>query len=227
LRCFIGYLILNKTTTISPKESWKLIWNSTTSRVQLITGSALLAVLLAVMPFFFNTIEKRKGIQLDDWVLDHIGPHNVSVAIFAIIWGMALLAFYRAATKPAMYVTYAWAYSFIIIIRFITISIFKLDPPAGLINLIDPLTGIFYGHAQITKDLFFSGHTATLCLIYLTLEKKADKTIGFLAVIAVGCLLLVQHVHYTLDVIVAPIAVFPIYKLVVWMLGNKTSQNLD
>ncbi|WP_377094494.1 phosphatase PAP2-related protein [Mucilaginibacter boryungensis] len=198
-----------------------MIWNSTTSRFQLITGSALLAILLAIMPFFFNTIEKRKGIQLDDIVLDHIPAHNVSVLIFAIIWGMGALALYRAAKQPAMYVTYVWAYSFITIVRFLTISLVKLDPPAGLIQLIDPLTGIFYGHAQITKDLFFSGHTATLCLIYLTIEKKVDKTIGFLAIIIVGCLLLVQHVHYTLDVLVAPVATFGIYKLVVWMLGNK------
>lgn len=177
------------------------------------------------MPFFFNTIEKRKGIQLNDIILDQIPAHNVSVLIFTIIWGMAALAFYRAASKPAMYVTYVWAYSFITILRFITISLFKLDPPAGLIQLIDPLTGIFYGHAQITKDLFFSGHTATLCLIYLTLEKKIDKTFGFLAIIIVGCLLLVQHVHYTLDVLIAPIATFGVFKLVVWMLGKSTNQD--
>ncbi len=198
-----------------------MIWSSSVSRFQLITGSALIAVLLGVMPFFFNTIEKRKGLQLNDWVLDQIPPHNVSVLIFAIIWGMALLAFYRAAKKPQMYVTYVWAYSFIILVRFITISLVKLDPPAGLIHLIDPLTGIFYGNAQITKDLFFSGHTSTLVLIFLTLEKKTDKMIALVAAIAVGILLLVQHVHYTMDVVVAPFAVYPIFKLVIWMLGGK------
>jgi hypothetical protein len=199
-----------------------MIWSSSTSRFQLISGSVFVAILLAIMPFFFNTIEKRRGgVQLNDWVLNHIPAHNVSGWIFAIIWGMAALAFYRAARKPQMYVTYVWAYSFIILIRFFTISVVKLEPPAGLIQLIDPLTGIFYGNANITKDLFFSGHTATLVLILLTLEKKSDKMIGLLAVIAVGILLLVQHVHYTLDVLVAPFAVYPIFKLVVWMLGNK------
>lgn len=194
------------------------MWSSSAARFQIIFGSVLIAILLAVMPFFFNTIEKRKGLQINDWVLDHIPAHNVSVAIFAIIWGMGLLAFYRAARKPAMYVTYVWVYSAIILLRFFTISIIKLDPPAGLIHLIDPLTGIFYGNATITKDLFFSGHTATLCLIYLTLEKKGDKIIGFIATAAVMVLLLVQHVHYTMDVLVAPIAVYPIFKLVTYLL---------
>lgn len=217
---------MNKTTTISRKESWKIIWNSSIARFQLITGSALLAIVLCWMPTFFNTIEKRKGIQLNDFVLSQIPAHNVSVYIFAIIWGMGALALYRAASKPQMYVTYIWAYAFIMLIRFFTISFVKLDPPAGLIQLIDPLTGIFYGHAQITKDLFFSGHTSTLFLIYLTLEKRTDKVLALLAVFTVGILLLVQHVHYTLDVIMAPVAVYPIYKLVVAMLAIKPKEEI-
>jgi hypothetical protein len=187
----------------------------------MIGGSVFLAMILAVLPFFFSFIEKRKGVQVNDWVLAQIPAHNVSVLIFAIIWGMGALAFYRAASKPSMYVTYIWAYSFTVLLRIITISFIKLDPPAGLIQLTDPLTGIFYGHANITKDLFFSGHTATLYLIYLTLEKKSDKIISLLAVISVAILLLVQHVHYSFDIIMAPIAVYPIYKAVVYMLGLK------
>ena len=179
------------------------------------------------MPTFFNTIEKRHGVQLNDFVLSHIAPHNVSIYIFAIIWGMGALAFYRAAAKPHMYVTYVWAYSFIMLIRFFTISFIALDPPAGLIQLIDPLTGIFYGHAQITKDLFFSGHTSTLFLIFLTLEKRTDKVLALLSVIAVAILLLVQHVHYTLDIIMAPVAVYPIYKLVVGLLTVHNVKELE
>lgn len=174
----------------------------------------MLAVLLSILPFFFNNIEKRQGVQLNDWLLDQIPAHDMSAWIFAIIWGMGALALYRAASKPAMYVTCAWTYSFIIILRMITISLVKLNPPAGLIPLIDPLSGVFYGNVNITKDLFFSGHTATLVLLCMVLDKRSDKILGFLAIIAVGFLLLVQHVHYTLDVIMAPIVVYPLYKLV-------------
>jgi len=211
---------LSKTNTISRKANWKDLWSTSVARFELIGGSALLAVCLAIMPFFFTAIQKRKGVQMDDFLLDMIPAHDVSIVIFSIIWGMGALAIYRAAKKPAMYVTYVWAYSIIILVRFATISLIKLDPPAGLIQLVDPLTGIFYGNNDITKDLFFSGHTSTLFLIFLTLEKKTDRIIGLLAVIIVGFLLLVQHVHYTLDVVVAPFAVYGIYKLVKAMLGD-------
>lgn len=186
----------------------------------MITGSILLAVILGILPSFFANIELRKGVQVHDWVLAQIPAHNVSVLIFSIIWGMGALAFYRAARRPSMYVTYVWAYALIMIVRMFTISMVKLDPPAGLIQLTDPLTGVFYGHATITKDLFFSGHTSTLLLIYLTMDKKGDRIIGLIAVFIVACLLLVQHVHYTMDIVAAPFFVYPIYRLVKLMLSE-------
>jgi len=73
----------------------------------------------------------------------------------------------------------------------------------------------------ITKDLFFSGHTAILVLTILCLEKKSDKIIGIIATVIVGSLLLVQHVHYTLDVIAAPIIVYPLYKLSRFLITAK------
>lgn len=89
--------------------------------------------------------------------------------------------------------------------RIITIYLVPLDPPPGLIVLKDPLTSITYGglYLFISKDLFFSGHTANLFMFYLRLQKKRDKQFALFATIAVGSLLLVQHVHYTVDVIVA------------------------
>nr|WP_260172350.1 sphingomyelin synthase family protein [Mucilaginibacter phyllosphaerae] len=96
----------------------------------------------------------------------------------------------------------------------LTIYCIALDPPVGLIHLVDPLTGVFYGNTVITRDLFFSGHTSTLVLIFLCLEKRNDKILGFIAIVAVMMLLLVQHIHYTIDVVAAPVLVYLIFLLV-------------
>jgi hypothetical protein len=200
-----------QTTNLSLKESWRETFNSPLKRSVLISGSILIAAIICVLPLFFNKIEKRDGSVLHDWVLAAIPPHDFSIAIFSIIWFMGLLMIYRAIQKPNLFIVYIWAFIFITIARIIAITFVPLDPPVGLIELTDPINEIFYGHKIIVKDLFFSGHTATLMLIFLCLEKKTDKLIALVALIILMLLLLVQHIHYTIDVLAAPIIVYPIF----------------
>ncbi len=93
------------------------------------------------------------------------------------------------------------------------IALISLNPPAGLIPLADPITNMFYGKDYITHDLFFSGHTTTVFLIFLCMKKKMDRMLVLIASMVVGVLLLVQHVHYTIDVLAAPVFTYVIYRL--------------
>ena len=98
----------------------------------------------------------------------------------------------------------------LLILRMSAIYLFELNPPQGLIVLRDPLTSITYGGRGIfiTKDLFFSGHTSNLFMVYLCLQKRRDKIFVLLGTITVAVLVLVQHVHYSMDVIGAFIITF-------------------
>ncbi len=102
--------------------------------------------------------------------------------------------------------------------RFVTLSLVALDPPPGMVPLVDPISSFFSGNAAITKDLFFSGHTTTMVLIFLCLERRADKIIALIAAFTVAYLLLVQHIHYTIDVLAAPVVVYPCYRLTRYLL---------
>lgn len=208
-----------RTITLILKRNWRQTWNSSLQRAQMILGSVLMLIIIFILPPFFNLIEKRNGTVLNDEILAAIPPHNVSWAIFTILWGMGLYALFRAIQKPSIYITYVWGLIFVCIVRVLTISLIQLNPPAGLIVLNDPITGIFYGDSTITKDLFFSGHTSTLYLIFLCLEKKRDKILAFIATISVAFLLIVQHVHYTIDIIAAPFIVYPLYRLIKYLLN--------
>jgi hypothetical protein len=208
-----------RSISIALKKNWKQTWSSHMLRAQFIIGSLLMVAITCMLPAFFNTIQKRDGALLSDWVLAAIPAHNVSWMIFTIIWGFGLYALWRAIEKPTIYIMYVWALFFVIVLRVLSISIIALDPPKGLIAMADPITGIFYGQSNITKDLFFSGHTSVLYLAYLCLERKTDKIIALCSTFAVAILLLVQHVHYTVDVIAAFIIVYPVYRLVKYLLG--------
>ncbi len=197
----------------SLKHNWTVIWNSRAKRYQMITGTVILAAIIYSLPFFFAHIQARKGAVLNDWLLARIPPHDVSVFIFGLIGAMALLILIRAVNDPSIYITWCWTMIFVYLIRFVTLSLVALDPPPGLVPLIDPINNFFAGNTVITKDLFFSGHTATMVQIWLCLEKRTDKLIALIAAIAVACLLLVQHIHYTIDVLAAPVVVYACYRL--------------
>jgi hypothetical protein len=189
----------------------------------MIIGTVIVAVLIFSLPLFFSFIQKRKGVVLNDWLLARIPAYNVSVLIFGLIVAMALLILIRAVKDPSIYITYCWTLIFVYLVRFVTLSLVALDPPAGLVPLIDPISSYFSGNTVITKDLFFSGHTATMVQIFLCLNKRTDKIIALIAAVAVACLLLIQHIHYTIDVLAAPIVVYPCYLLTRYLFFKKTS----
>ena len=168
------------------------------------------------MPHFFQMIEKRNGILLNDWILNAIPAYDVSIPIFMFIWGTVLLLITRAIQNPRICILFLWSYVIVTLSRLVSISLIALDAPTNLIPLIDPISNYFYGESFVTKDLFYSGHVATQFSMFLCFTKKNDKIISLCAVIAVSVLLLIQHVHYTLDILAAPILSY-----LLWLVARK------
>ncbi len=183
---------------------WKYAWKQPLFKRKCITAIILTALLLIVFPFYFHYIETREGTQVNDTLLRHLGPRDVSLPIFFIIWSMTILAIVRSVQSPTLFLNCIYSFILLSSLRLVTILIVPLNPPEGLIPLVDPVSNIFYGKNFITKDLFFSGHTACQVLIFLCLEKKRDKAFALMASTIVGICVLIQHVHYSFDVIAAP-----------------------
>lgn len=195
-------------------DKWRTSWGYNSFKQWLFVGIVVITTILIFLPAFFHNIEQRQGISLNDEILNRLTPHNVSIPIFTILWGLAFLMLVRAIQNPEMLLKFIWVYIFICLSRVITISLCNINPPIGLIPLIDPLGNSFYGHVFITKDLFYSGHTATIFLIYLFSKKYFEKMLALLATIIIAVLLLIQHVHYTIDVVFAPIFTYWIFVFV-------------
>jgi membrane-associated phospholipid phosphatase len=183
------------------REEWQDALQSAWYRKRVVGGLTLVIVTLSLFPFFFQAIEKRNGYLLADPLLGWLPPHNVSLAIFVIIWAIGLLGIVRAAKDPYMFLTFIWAYLVLCLLRTLAITLVPLDPPVGLIGLVDPISNFFYGEKFVTRVLFFSGHTSSVFLIFLCMQGKVDKALALIATVLVGWLLMVQHVHYTLDVL--------------------------
>ena len=210
---------------LTAKQRWRSNWQYPAFRKKTVIGIIGLVLVFSFLPFFFQIIEKRPGVQLNDWVLNRLPALDISLVIFIFIWSAALLAFIRVYQQPDIFVLMAWSYLLLTVIRMITLSLVALNPPKYLLELKDPLSNLFYGNTFITKDLFFSGHTSTIFMIYLCLQKKSDRVFSLLASLVVAFLLLVQHVHYTVDVVAAPFFAYGCVWLAKKIVGSSMFDN--
>ncbi len=183
--------------------SWKSAFSDKRFSNTFFVGLVLLIGFLSLLPFFYPYIESRDGYRLNDWLLNQLTPRDVSVPVFIIVWGAGILGLYRALFHPSIMLHFFYAYIFFLITRSTCLVFVPLDPPAGIVELKDPLTNIFYGGSFMMKDLFYSGHTSAVIIIAMLLPKRSDKWILATAALILGALLLVQHVHYTIDVLAA------------------------
>lgn len=203
----------------SKQFTWQIAWDYQAFRIKFILGMILLVAILIFIPHFFSHTEAREGIVLNDRLLAYIPAKDVSLLIFLVLYTMIGLLLYRMSRNTIMCLTALWSFIFVCLARIITITLVPLDPPVDIINLADPCSIFFYHSNVITKDLFFSGHTATAFLAVLCLERKNDKILAMIATLAIAVLLLIQHVHYSADILAAPIFTWGC-----WYLGKSMAK---
>lgn len=191
---------------------WSAIWEEKSFRIKSITGVIVLIIIFGFFPIFFELIERRNGIVLNDLLLAVLPAYDLSVPIFAIIWSMSVLVVIRCFWDPDFFIVLMWGFILLSLTRIVSISLVALNAPEGIVILRDPIVSLFYGKRFITKDLFFSGHTSTQFLFFFCLNKRSDKIIALIASVAIGAMVLIQHVHYTIDVVAAPFFAFLVYK---------------
>lgn len=182
---------------------WKLAVTEPAYRIKLITTVAIFVIGAIQFPTYFSHIQKRNGQGLNDFVLEFLPAHDVSTPIFTIIYGLLIYMLCRILTKPNLFLLFALTFVIETVFRMTTIYLFPLNHPQNLVILHDTFAELLiYGNSDpITKDLFFSGHTATMVMIWLFVEKPLEKFVAAIATFLLASLLLIQHVHYTIDVL--------------------------
>lgn len=189
------------------KQTWKTAFAARSFTISFLGALAVFSIFPFKADDYFQWIQLRDGIQWNDPILNALPALNVSYPIFGIIYLSVIYLLYRLLQDPKRFVWFAWAFNVETLFRFICIYLVALDPPARLVDLHDPLAEMFiYGeNMAITKDLFFSGHTATMVFVCYFLPTTRERRIGIGLSLLLVSLLLVQHVHYSLDVLAAPL----------------------
>ena len=196
-------------------RTWPAAWALAGFRLRLVGVVLLLLSLLPVVPGFYHFIQARPGQRLADPLLELLPVHDVSALTFALIYGAIAATLAYLLPRPQRLLQALWAYYFLQLLRMGTLWLLPLEPPTTLLILHDPVMDrIFEVTTQpIVRDLFFSGHTATMVLLTLAGRGRSWRWVLGLMSVAVGVLVLVQRVHYSYDVLAAPFFAWAAYWL--------------
>lgn len=197
----------------SASQAWKGAMNNLNFRWQFISTMLVLSTFTFIFKHFFDYIESRPGTKLGDFVLDIIPAYNVSWGVFFILYSAIAIGMYTHRAHPKTVLIILQTYILVTFVRMLTITLLPLEPPDGYIPLREPVVQFFTnGGKIISKDLFFSGHVSTVLSVYLGTHLPKTKSVLFVCVVAMCVLLLVQHVHYTVDVLAALPATWLVYR---------------
>ncbi|SFQ76005.1 phosphatase PAP2-related protein [Hymenobacter arizonensis] len=199
-------------------HAWPAAWAWAGFRWRLGLVVLLLLSLLLVVPQFYHFIQSRPGQLLNDPLLALLPVHDVSGPTFALIYSSIAATLVFLLPRPKLLLRALWGYYLLQLLRMLTLWLVPLEPPTGLVILHDPLIDhIFEVTTQpIVRDLFFSGHTATMALLVLAGRGRKWRHVMVLMTLAVGLLVLVQRVHYSYDVLAAPFFAWLAY----WVAGQ-------
>ncbi len=194
--------------------NWKEFFTDKKKQKELIVSIPFLAAILIIFPQFLQFVEARPGVVFTDPILALFNPIDLTWLTFGLIYLSIVVSLFSLAKKPERLLFGFQCYGLMVLFRLIVMYLLPLEPPATLVPLNDPFVQLLGTGEILTKDLFFSGHTATLLLLFLIVEKRVFKIILLTSTIIVGITVLLQHVHYTVDVAVAPFVAYTSYKII-------------
>lgn len=157
----------------------------------------------------------NSGQVLYDPFMELLPPFDFSRYIFILEYLCVIITVFYISDKPAAFVRAIWTVTALFWLRSLTVTIIPLSPPSEMIFLVDPFAQYFFGEGNaVTNDLFFSGHVSLLMLFYFMVENRWLKGFILVSTIAVGLMLIWQRVHYTGDVLFAPVVTYALVKLI-------------
>ena len=185
-------------------EDWRTAWRSTFYRDQFLTSMIGFLLSLVLMRLFLGYVEGRSGIGLPDPLLSHFTSIDLKWITYSFIYSAIVLGFVSVALHPFSFLLVLRAMIVLVLLRITFLFLLPLDPPPGCIPIVDPFIRISALSPTTSRDLFFSWHTAVITLFAFSARFRDMKIIFSAAAFVVSVLFLLQHAHYTIDVVAAP-----------------------
>ncbi len=191
-----------KNNSLKIIDAWKSALQNRFFSLKLFLFPILFIIYSAITQQLGNYIEARQGIRLEDKLLMIFPSRDFSIEIFILLYSSLFLLVITHLSKPAVILRIIEMHFLVAVVRQICILMVALEPPAGMIILRDVFleNTIYPQNSPLTKDLFFSGHVASIWIYFLCSQKKYLKYSMLVASVAMSFMILSMRVHYTYDV---------------------------
>lgn len=194
-------------------DRWREAWQESTFRLQLPLTMVVLVLVLFAFAQFLVWVEGREGVPINDPILAIVEAQDFTWMTFGMIYLSVIGAIAYLAQHPWRLLVAMQAYILIVVMRAGMMYVTPLSPSDGLIVLRDPFVQFAGDGTAPTKDLFFSGHTSTLFLLSLVVQHPQLKRLFLCCTVLVAVFVVWQHVHYVVDVVVAPFVAYGCYRI--------------
>ncbi len=208
----------------------KSLWRVWSEYLAFSRNRAILAgsvLFLGVTMGFFKPVlvfvETRPGGFIPDPILSQFSPIDLTWLIFAILYVGLTLGFALLLRTPERLLAGLRAYALMVCVRMVMMYTLPLEPPMGAIPLIDPLVSALGNVGTPTRDLFFSGHTATMAVLMFSAHDQWARRLFGVAMTVMASAVVLQHVHYTVDVLVAPFVSYLCWRVAFGVSSNAKS----
>lgn len=203
-------------------RNWKDVIENKKYRGNLIASVFGLMIVLSVFFYILAYTDSRHGFCIESGWMDNLcRPVDLSVYIFTLTYTAAITGIISSFRDPSTALLLIRTYLLLQTLRALTLLLVPLDPPQGIIPLNDPfLHATFYNGRPNLKDLFFSGHVATTLMFAFIIQRRGLKIFFITIAIVIGVLLVVQRVHYIVDILAAPLFTWMAYRLAKKLFGN-------
>jgi len=199
-------------------SAWKEAFREQGFMLKLLITPGLFVLYSAVTQHLGEYVELRKGVQLEDHLLYWFPSYDYSVFIFILLYSSLSLVVLTHLDRPKVILRIIEMHFLVAVVRQLCILAIALEPPVGLIVLRDVFleNTVYPRHSPLTKDLFFSGHVASIWLYFLCAERKFMRYFLVAATFGMTYMILSMRVHYTYDVYGALLITTLIFKAPSW-----------
>ncbi len=165
-------------------------------------------------------VSSTTSVGVPDLILDYLPPVDLG---FLFIYGYIALVVgmfaYPLFLRVRMLHVVAIQFSLLLTLRSLFMVFTHLKTPPGSVPVSFPW---FFGKLYFENDMFFSGHTALPFLGFYLFRHSAIRYVFLVGAIMMGMVVLVMHLHYSIDVFAAFFMTYCSYRM-----GNAALRRLD